>query len=141
MKVEDVEALIEDVSQVAYDKAVEVVTDAVRAEAQKEDVKIISDYRDWLLKPERKAPKEKREYAARILDTVVEKICEAAQKLITKVTQALMKPEARADGVEAVKDKARESILARLEKKKAESAQLEQQCRQQHTARKNDIER
>lgn len=93
MKIEDIEALIEDVSQVAYDKAVEVVTDTVRAETQKEDVKIISDYRGWLLKPERKAPKEKREYAAKILDIVKDKIQAAAQRLIMAVTQTLMKPE------------------------------------------------
>ena len=145
MKIEDVEALIEDVSQVAYDKAVEVVTNTVRAETQKEDVKIISDYRDWILKPERKAPKEKREYAAKVLDIVKDKIQAAAQKLITAVTQTLMKPEVREAGVEAVKDTARESIHDLLARNKIKAdqenqARWERQGRPQRTARKNDME-
>lgn len=134
MKIDDVEVLIDDVSRIAYDKAVEVVTDAARAETQKEDMKIISDYRDWLLKPERKAPKGKREFAAKILDSVIDKIRTAAQKLLAKVTQSLMKPEAREAGVEAVKGKARESVLTRLGQKKVESAQLEEQRRQQRSS-------
>ena len=40
LKIEDVETLLDDVSDVAYDKAVEVVTDTVRQETHKEDIQI-----------------------------------------------------------------------------------------------------
>ena len=37
------ETLLEDVSAAAYDKAVEVVTDVVRTETRKEDMRMIED--------------------------------------------------------------------------------------------------
>lgn len=116
MKIEDVESLIDEVSDAAYDKAVEVVTDTVKAETQKEDVAAIADYRDWLLKPERKAPPEKREYAAKMMDKVIEKIMAAAGKMLAKVQHSLMKPEIRKAGTEQIKEKARESIKDKMEK-------------------------
>ena len=57
LKVSDMETLLEDVSAAAYDKAVEVVTDVVRTETRKEDMRMIEDTKKWVLSPERKAPK------------------------------------------------------------------------------------
>ena len=39
LRLEDAEALIDEVTEIAYDKAVELVTDAVRAETQLQDEK------------------------------------------------------------------------------------------------------
>ena len=64
LKVSDMETLLEDVSAAAYDKAVEVVTDVVRTETRKEDMRMIEDTKKWVLSPERKAPQTTREYAA-----------------------------------------------------------------------------
>lgn len=41
LKIEEVEALIDEVSDIAYDKAVEVVTDEVRVETHKEDIRLV----------------------------------------------------------------------------------------------------
>ncbi len=49
LKVSDMETLLEDVSAAAYDKAVEVVTDAVRTETRKEDMRMIEDTKKWVL--------------------------------------------------------------------------------------------
>ena len=73
LKVSDMETLLEDVSAAAYDKAVEVVTDVVRTETRKEDMRMIEDTKKWVLSPERKAPQATREYAAHRLDTVLDK--------------------------------------------------------------------
>lgn len=43
LKIEDVETLLDDVSDAAYDKAVEVVTDTVRQETHKEDIRLIEE--------------------------------------------------------------------------------------------------
>ena len=56
LKVNDMETLIDEVSAAAYDKAVEVVTDVVRTETRKEDMRMIEDTKKWVLSPERKAP-------------------------------------------------------------------------------------
>lgn len=75
----------------------------------------------------------------------MDKIQAAAQKLITAVTQTLMKPEVREAGVKAVKGTARESmhdLLARYKIKadQENQARWERQGRPQRTARKNDME-
>ena len=41
LKIEDVETLVEEVSDVTYDKAVEVVADTVLQETQKEDLRLV----------------------------------------------------------------------------------------------------
>ena len=74
LKIEDVETLLDDVSDAAYDKAVEVVTDTVRQETHKEDIRLVEESKKWVLSPERKAPKKEREYAAARLDGVINKI-------------------------------------------------------------------
>ena len=49
LKVSDMETLLENVSAAAYDKAVEVVTDVVRTETRKEDMRMIEDTKKWVL--------------------------------------------------------------------------------------------
>ena len=71
LKVNDMETMIDEVSAAAYDKAVEVVTDVVRTETRKEDMRMIEDTKKWVLSPERKAPKATREYTAKHLDSVL----------------------------------------------------------------------
>ena len=58
----------------AYDNAVEVVTDTVRQETHKEDIRLLEESKKWVLSPERKAPKKERDYAAARLDGVITKI-------------------------------------------------------------------
>ena len=79
LKVSDMETLLEDVSAAAYDKAVEVVTDVVRTETRKEDMRMIEDTKKWVLSPERKASQSTREYAAHRLDDVLNKFLKTMQ--------------------------------------------------------------
>ena len=85
LKVSDMETLLEDVSAAAYDKAVEVVTDVVRTETRKEDMRMIEDTKKWVLSPERKAPQATREYAAHRLDTVLDKFLKTMQTTATRL--------------------------------------------------------
>ena len=123
LKVSDMETLIDEVSAAAYDKAVEVVTDVVRTETRKEDVRIIEDTKKWVLSPERKAPQPTREYAAHRLDTVLDKFLKTMQTTAARLQEKLVKPEARQKGKEQVKEKARDSVLQLLNRLQAEQAQ------------------
>ena len=123
LKVSDMETLLEDVSAVAYDKAVEVVTDVVRTETRKEDMRMIEDTKKWVLSPERKAPKATREYVAHRLDTVLDKFLKTMQTTATRLQEKLMKPEVRQKGKDQVKEKARDSVLQLLSRLQAEQAQ------------------
>ena len=123
LKVSDMETLLEDISAAAYDKAVEVVTDVVRTETRKEDMRMIEDTKKWVLSPERKAPKVTREYTAKHLDTVLDKFLKTMQTTTTRLQEKLLKPEVRQKGKEQVKEKARDSVLQLLNRLQAEQAQ------------------
>ena len=116
LKIEDVETLLDDVSDAAYDKAVEVVTDTVRQETHKEDIRLVEESKKWVLSPERKAPKKERDYAAARLDGVITKIKRVMQNALAKIQKTLMQPEVKKAGKEQIKEKARESIREKLAK-------------------------
>ena len=115
------ETLLDDVSDAAYDKAVEVVTDTVRQETHKEDIRLIEETKKWVLSPERKAPQKERDYAAARLDGVVTKIKRVMQNALAKIQKTLMQPEIKKAGKEQIKEKARESILEKLAKGKVDA--------------------
>ena len=123
LKVSDMETLLEDVSAAAYDKAVEVVTETVRTETRKEDMRMIEDTKKWVLSPERKAPQPTREYAAHRLDTVLDKFLKTMQSTAARLQEKLLKPEVRQKGKEQVKKKARDSVLQLLSRLQAEQMQ------------------
>lgn len=123
LKVNDMETLIDEVSAAAYDKAVEVVTDVVRTETRKEDVRMIEDTKKWVLSPERKAPQATREYAAHRLDGVLDKFLKTMQNTAAHLQEKLLKPEVRQKGKEQVKEKARDSVLQLLSRLQAEQMQ------------------
>ena len=123
LRVNDMETLIDEVSAAAYDKAVEVVTDVVRTETRKEDMRMIEDTKRWVLSPERKAPKATREYASHRLDDVLNKFLKTMQTTAARLQEKLLKPEVRQKGKEQVKEKARDSVLQLLNRLQAEQAQ------------------
>ena len=123
LKVSDMETFLDDVSAAAYDKAVEVVTDAVRTETRKEDMRMIEDTKRWVLSPERKAPQATREYTAKHLDGVLNKFLKTMQTASARLQEKLLKTEARQKGKEQVKEKARNSVLQLLNRLQAEQAQ------------------
>ena len=123
LKVSDMETLLEDISAAAYNKAVEVVTDVVRTETRKEDMRMIEDTKKWVLSPERKAPQATREYTAKHLDSVLDKFLKTMQTTATRLQEKLLKPETRQKGKEQVKEKARDSVLQLLSRLQAEQTQ------------------
>jgi len=88
---------------VAYDKAVEVVIDAVRQETHKEDIRLVEESKEWVLSSERKAPKKEWEYAVARLDGVITKIKNAMQNALAKIRQTLMQPEVKQAGKEQIR--------------------------------------
>ena len=137
LKVSDMETLLDDVSAAAYDKAVEVVTEVVRTETRKEDMRMIEDTKKWVLSPERKAPKATREYTAKHLDTMLDKFLKTMQTTAARLQEKLLKPEVRQKGKEQVKEKARDSVLQLLNRLQTE--QTQRKSGEQHTAEKSEI--
>ena len=114
MKLEDMETLVDEVAGQAYEKACEVVTDTVRQQTQKEDIKILDDYSKWLSAQERTADKKLRDYAVRRLETLKEKFVKSAKRIMENVTKSLQEPERKQENLEHVKTTARVSLKAQL---------------------------
>jgi len=116
-KIQDVEELLDEVADIAYDKAVEIVTDTVMIETHKEDIRLIEQSKTWVLSPERKAPKKEREYAAKRLDETIAKIKNVMQRTLQKVQNKLMEPAIKKTGTEKIQKQARASVLNKLHQK------------------------
>ncbi len=81
LKVEEVETLIDEVFEVAYDKAVEVVTDTVRTQTQAADLSEIEGYRKWANAPERKHNDATKNVINKCLDAVTSRLKKVAAKI------------------------------------------------------------
>ena len=141
LKIEDVEMLIDEVSDVAYDKAVEVVTDKVREETQKEDLTVISDYKKWVTSAERNIPKDKRDFVGKCLDAVQNKLTKAARKVLNAVKTTMMNPKVKAEGKEEIKKKAKSSVLDKLYQHRDAIANRRTDTDRTMAQRKNEMER
>ena len=118
MQIEDVEELINEVSEIAYDKAVEVVTEAVQDQTRREDIAIIQAHQDWLNYGEKKFSKEHLKYSNMTLDRIRQKLMNAAGRVLEKVNTALKNPDVKMEKTEEIRKKVRPSVLARLNEKK-----------------------
>ncbi len=133
LKIEDVEGIVSEVAEKAYEKACEVVTDTVREQTKQEDINAIEKHAEWLSSPERKAAQNLRDYAVKHLGKAVDKIKNASEKIAEKIANALQEPEKKKGNVEQVKKVARESLKGRLQANKAEVERREEAKRQAGT--------
>ena len=121
MKITDAEALIDEITDAAYEKAVEAVADMVQTETHRQDLHVLSEYQKWLLSPERKAPRAEREYAAKQLRGVMEKIKGSIWKMKDRIFSLLQNPKQKAEILAPVKQQGRQSVLAFLKKAREET--------------------
>ena len=140
LRLEDAEALIDEVTEIAYDKAVELVTDTVRAETQLRDEKTISDFKDRCLSPDRGYSQAQKNLINKILSKAQELIHKSAQKVLDKVRAVLKQPEVRTAATNQIREMARESALAKLDWGKAEVARRDEE-RRAAQAKNHDVER
>ena len=122
LQIEDVEKLIDDVTNEVYDKAVERITDEVVVSTRKDDIRLIESSKAWIQNPDRKASRKEKQYALDRLDGVIKKIESAISKTLTQMKKRLLKPENKKVMVQEIKKEVKPSILKSLEEKKAEIA-------------------
>ena len=117
------------------------MTDAVRAETQLQDEKIVSDYKDWRLAPERRYSPAEKGLIGKVLGKTQALIHKAAQKVLARVQAVLRKPEVRTNATRQIKEKARESVLAKLERGKAEIARQDAERKEAQSTTRHSMER
>jgi len=114
LKLEDVEAISAEVSEVAYEKAIEVVTETVQAETVRSDLEIVEEYQKWATSPERKTTEKVRGIIGRTLDAVKNRINKAASKVLEAVQTRLHEPAVRDANTAVIRTAAKESLLKKL---------------------------
>lgn len=117
-KILDSETLIQEVSAVAYEKAVEIVSDKAREEVLNTAEEQIEIYKEWLASPDRKASEKMRNYAISQMESLGKNIRNAIKKLSSRLEEIFRKPEVRKEVTEQIEKKSRASILERLQEKK-----------------------
>lgn len=141
IKVNQMENLVEDVADAAYNKAVEVVTDAVAAQVHQEDIQLIRGTQEWLKSPNRKAPEKERLYAINRLEGVITKITNAMSNTLQKVMTLLKHPSISNAAKDEIKTAARTSLRslladAKVQADEANAARREQQKRTKQQQRR-----
>ena len=111
IRIEDTEKFIEEVSEIAYEAAIEAVTDTIREGVRNQDFDIIDNERRSVLNNPMLNHSGKR-FAGKIFEDLMEKFRGMTQQITDKLTEILQRTEKK----EAIKEPIRESIRSRLYK-------------------------
>lgn len=112
-KIMDNETLIDEVAEIAYDKAVEVVTEKVRVQTQEEDIRILDQLCNSIVQNPNNSDKAKT-ITKNVIKMAKDKLRNATKAVIAKVQKNLQEPEVRKTNTEQIKKKSRTSILEKL---------------------------
>ena len=115
LKLEDVETISAEVSEAAYEKAVEVITETVQAETVKADLATVSDYQEWVTSPDRGTPEKTRNLLGKVLEKVKGRIRKTAATVLEKVRTRLHEPAVREANTAEIRTVAKESLLKKLQ--------------------------
>lgn len=139
-KILDSETLIQEVSAVAYEKAVEIVYDKAREEALNTAEEQIEIYKKWLSSSDRKASEKMRNYAICQMESLGKNIRSAIKKLSNRLEEIFRKPEVRKEVTEQIEKKSRDSVLERLERHKKELLENDSEKTNKDKLIKHDLE-
>ena len=127
-KIEDTENLLDEISAVAYDKAVAVVSENAVNDALKASTEQVDIYLDWLKEPGRTASKETLDYTTYQITTLRKNIIAAVNRITARLTTVLIKPKIKKPAIEQIKENTRPSVLQKLHQRQEEINQREQTC-------------
>ena len=141
MKIEDVNAVIEEAVDLAYEKACEVVTKRVKEDTVKHAVDVVKDYGELLQQqPKDKLSDKSKSVASKVVNAIVAKLEKASQALLGNIISALNEPKnkvkAKEQIKEQIKEQARVSIQAKLKEKQKQVMEYEKK-QDVHIRKKN----
>ncbi|WP_243252492.1 plasmid recombination protein [Anaeromassilibacillus sp. 1001302B_160321_C8] len=117
MKLEDAKSLIEEIADTAYEKSCEVIAETVFAETQKQNLEVVANYQKWITE-ESNVPDDKKFAISKSLDALQNRMKKTADKLLNKVLTVLKLSTIKEKNMTVVKEKAKESLLAKLRRNK-----------------------
>lgn len=138
MQIDDVEGLLKEVSDIAYDKACETLIDEITDKTREEDIAEIDAYKKWIMSDEREIPKEYCEFTAKCMTQLQIAIRNIKDKVVAAVKKAFVVPEKKEKFTKEIVEKARPSTLELLRQHKAKIAEenAKRICFPKHNRRK-----
>ncbi|MBR5995223.1 MAG: serine/arginine repetitive matrix protein 2 [Eubacteriaceae bacterium] len=133
VRIEDTEAFVEEVSEVAYEKAVEVVTDKVVEETHNADFDIVMHHGKKVVGDPALSP-EKKKFANQIFGNLLQTFSGMTQAISTKLKQIFREPERKDEAKEPIRRSIRE-LLAR-NKAEVDAANAARRAEQDQTRKK-----
>ena len=133
VRIEDTEAFVEEVSEVAYEKAVEVVTDKVVEETHNADFDMVMHHGKKVVGDPALSP-EKKKFANQIFGNLLQTFSGMTQAISTKLKQIFREPERKDEAKEPIRRSIRE-LLAR-NKVEADAANAARRAEQDQTRKK-----
>ena len=124
LKVSDLDKLVTEVAEAAYDRAVESVSNTVYEATITANVSIIEDYAREITKPEHGCPPERTPFAKKLLHGLVELMKRKTTELADVVKKVLSDPETRKKNQDEIAETAKASFREKLAWAKA-AADLE----------------
>lgn len=115
IRISDTEAFVEEVADVAYEKAVEAVTDTIREEVRNEDFEIIADTRESLFRSYTFTPDAARTIEA-VFSNIMNRFKGMTQHISERLASIFRSPKKKSEIKEPIKESIRDR-LARSQKR------------------------
>lgn len=127
MKISDVEKLLDDVAENAYEKACGVVTEAVITDTQKTNEKLIDDYEARIL--EANNPPATKNIVRKVFAGIRNLFARTTQRMLGSIHGSLSDPLIKERNIGKIKERARESIMDKLTRYKEQVALEPRRCK------------
>ena len=119
IRISDTESFVEEIANVAYEKAVEAITDTVREEVRNEDFEIIADTRESLFRNFHFTPDAAQTIEA-VFSEVMNRFKGMTQHISERLTSIFRSPKKKSEIKEPVKESIRDR-LARSQRRADEA--------------------
>ena len=123
MRVEDIETLVDEVSEAAYDKAVEVVKDAVMEETHNADFQVLANFRSKEVVQDTHLSDKGKALVLRFMDNLMKKFRGMTHAISERLDRMFRDPAIREKHLEPIRKEARKSVLDDIHRKQSELVQ------------------
>ena len=117
-KIADEETLVKSITDIAYDKACEVLVAEVVNKASSEEQTQIKKLKNWISSDKCIAPKKSKQFALAQFDLLDSLIKKAKQNIVNRIKASLASPEKKEELANEINEKAKPSIIALLNQHK-----------------------
>ncbi len=125
IKIEDMESLVKEVSDIAYDKACETIVDEIVDRVRAEENDEIEKYKRWISSEKCKVPSKVKPLIIKHLEGVNNLLIRVKDKVVDRIKTSLKSIEKKKELANQVVNAARPSIVEKLKKRQAEIDSIE----------------